>query len=90
MRHSETMDAGELTADRYEPTDEDARRWVRDILDELNMSHADAQDFWEAYMDPEGWLRYGTHDVFDAISNVLDIDPMRIAEALRDYLRDGQ
>lgn len=74
----------------YVPSDEEIRAWCRDRLDFYNLSHQDMEDFWESYMDPDGWLRYGGPDVYDAILYVMDRDPVTLADALLEYDRENR
>ena len=79
MRIPENMDSADLCPDG--PTEEDIRNWVRAKLDDLNMTTSDAEDFFECYIDPEGFFRYGP-DVFDALDYVAQWNPRQLAEAL--------
>ena len=88
MRRPENMDAGEMTADRHYPTDEEVRASVRDWLDDPP-PHFDAADFFEAYIDPAGPFRYcGSFDAWDGINEYLRIDPRFLAERLREYVKE--
>jgi hypothetical protein len=73
------MDSTDLCPDA--PTDEDVRNWVRAKIDDLNMTPSDAEDFFECYIDPEGWFRYGP-DVYDALDYIARFDPRTLADAL--------
>ena len=63
------------------PSEDDIRGWAERRLDELNMDPSDAMDFFECYLDPEGWVRYGV-DVYEAIDYLLRWDPRLVADAL--------
>ena len=90
MKQPENMDAGEMTADRHYPTEEEVRQSVRDWLDE-NDATFDAAEFFECYIDPDGPFRYcGSFDAWDGIHSLVDSDPRMMAERLREYVRDGQ
>lgn len=84
MKAPEHMDSTDLDGD-FGPTDEQLRQWARDTLDELAMDHGEAEDFFESYLDPEGWYRYGGSDVYDAIHYLIANDPRMVCEALREY-----
>ena len=87
MTTPENMDSTDLTPDG--PTDEEVRASVRQWLDEHD-AEFDAADFFEGYIDPDGPFRYsGSFDPWDAIHMLVDTDPHRMAEALREYITNA-
>jgi hypothetical protein len=86
MKAPEHMDSTDLCPAGV--SDEDVRRSVTDWLDEHDADF-DAADFFEGYIDPEGPFRYcGSFDAWDAIWELVRLDPHMMADRLREYIKE--
>ena len=86
MKQPEHMMADECHVD-CSPSEDDARAWCRDKLDEWNLDQAWAEDLWEGYFDPDGWFRYGA-DVYEALDTMIRTMPIETAERFAVYERE--